>query len=99
MAMFQVTSAKLKSTAGELRGMNGKFKNKKQELSDKEQALCQMWEGEAKNAFHAAFLRDGQQMDAFYQLIEQYVEALLEIAKKYEIAEARNVQLASGRSY
>lgn len=44
-------------------------------------------------------LRDRQQMDAFYQLIEQYVQALLEIAARYEQAEARNRELAAARKY
>ncbi len=58
-----------------------------------------MWEGTARDTFHQAFLRDRQQMDAFYQLIEQYVQALLEIAARYEQAEARNRELAAARKY
>ena len=99
MAMIQVTSAKLKTPAQELQNLNGQFKNKSQELSGKEQALCQMWEGKAKDAFHAAYTKDVQQVEVFTQLIGQYVQALLEIAQRYEQAEARNAELAGSRSY
>ena len=58
-----------------------------------------MWEGEARDTFHQAFTRDKQQMDVFHQLIAQYVQALLEIAARYEQAEARNREIASARNY
>ena len=65
----------------------------------KAQILCQMWEGKAKDAFRVAFERDCQQMEAFHGLIERYVQALMEIAGRYEQAEARNAEIAAGRSY
>lgn len=99
MAIIQVTSARLRETAQELQNLNGQFKNKVQELTGKEQALCQMWEGQAKDAFHAAYTRDSQQMDAFFQLIGQYAQALLEIAERYEQAEMRSAEIAGSRSY
>lgn len=99
MAMIQVTSARLRSAAGELQNLNGQFQGKARDLQGKEQALCQMWDGQAKDAFHSAFSRDSQQMDAFFRLINQYIQALLEIAKRYEQAEARNAQTASSRTY
>lgn len=99
MAMIHVTSARLRKAAQELQNLNSQFKNKSEDLSTKEQALCQMWEGQAKDAFHMAFLRDGQQMNAFHQLIVQYVQALLDIAARYEQAEARNTEIAGSRKY
>lgn len=99
MAMIQVAAARLRKAAQELQNLNNQFKNKSEDLSGKEQTLCQMWEGQAKDAFHTAFLRDGQQMEAFHQLIVQYVQALLEIATRYEQAEARNTEIAGSRRY
>lgn len=99
MAFFQVTSSELKSQAENLQNLNGQFKAKALELAEKEDGLCSMWEGAARDAFHQAFLRDRQQMETFGQLIEQYVQALLEIAARYEQAEARNMELAASRSY
>ena len=99
MAFFQVTSSVLRQKAGNLKQLNAQFKAKAAALSEKEASLCGMWEGTARDTFHQAFLRDRQQMDAFYQLIEQYVQALLEIAARYEQAEARNRELAAARKY
>lgn len=99
MAFFQVTSSELRNKASRLQELNGQFKAKAAELGDQEGSLCGMWEGEAKNVFHQAFLRDRQQMDAFCQLIGQYIQALLEIAARYEEAEARNREIAAVRKY
>lgn len=99
MAMIQVTSARLRNAAQELQNLNGQLKNKAQELSEKEQALSTMWEGQAKNAFHNAFLKDSGQMNNFCGLIQQYVQALLEIAERYEQAERRNTEIAGSRTY
>lgn len=99
MALIQVTAAELKAKANELRSCNGQFKSQVGNLESQEAALASMWEGEAKNAFHNAFNNDKTQMDAFYDLIEKYCQALEIIAQKYEQAEARNTEVASTRSY
>lgn len=99
MAFFQVTSSELKNKAGRLQELNSQFKAKASELGEKEASLCSMWEGTAKETFHQAFTRDRQQMDVFHQLINQYVQALLEIAARYEQAEARNREIAAARKY
>ncbi|MCR4740045.1 MAG: WXG100 family type VII secretion target [Lachnospiraceae bacterium] len=95
----QFTSNELRNKAEELRNLNGNFKAQTDSLQNTEEALRGMWEGEANNTFHAAFVRDKGQMDNFKQTIDQYTDALLTIASKYEEAEARNVALASNRTY
>ncbi len=99
MSFFQVTSSELRNRAGRISDLNGQFKAKAEQLGEQETALASMWEGQAKDAFHQAFMRDRQQMDVFHQLIAQYVQALLEIAARYEQAEARNREIAAARSY
>lgn len=99
MSFFQVTPRELRNRAGRISELNSQFRAKETELAEQESALCGMWEGGAKDAFHQAFTRDRQQMDAFHQLISQYVQALLEIAARYEQAEARNREIASARNY
>ena len=99
MGYIQVTSRELRNSAGRLQDLNSQFKAKATELAEKETSLCGMWEGSAEDAFHQAFTRDRQQMDAFYQLIAQYIQALLEIAARYEQAEARNREIAAARNY
>ncbi len=99
MSFFQVTPRELRNKAGKISELNSRFKAKQQELTEQESALCSMWEGGARDTFHQAFTRDRQQMDVFHHLISQYVQALLEIAARYEQAEARNREIASARSY
>lgn len=99
MALIRVTASQLKSQASSLRGLNGNFKSAVGRLESQEGTLASMWEGEAKNAFHNAFLSDKGQMDKFYELIEKYCQALEEIAKNYEQAEIQNTDTASKRSY
>ena len=99
MSYFEVTSGEVRSKAAALLELNQQFRNKANELTEKEGSLTQMWEGEAKNLFHQAYMQDKSQMDTFNQLIDRYVEALNDIAAKYEEAERRAAELAATRSY
>lgn len=99
MALIEVTSTELRNKAEQLSELNMQFENRKNELETQEISLTTMWEGEAKQLFHEAFLQDKEQMNVFIMLIRQYVDALLEIARRYEEAEARNAELAAARSY
>ena len=99
MSFFQVTAAELKNKAEQLKGLNSRFKSGVETLNNTEQSLKTMWEGEANDTFHAAFLRDKGQMDQFHSVIEQFIEALLTIAAKYEAAENKNISIAATRTY
>ena len=99
MSFFSVSAAELRKKAELLKGLNARFKTNVESLETTEQALKSMWEGQANDEFHAAFTRDKGQMDAFHTVIEQYIEALLIIAQRYEEAENRNIATASSRTY
>lgn len=99
MASFKVTSSQLTAKASELTSLNGQFKSAVGQLESSEMSLKTMWEGEANDAFHAAFTTDKGKMDEFYNLILTYIERLNSIAARYEQTEAANTQIASTRSY
>lgn len=99
MSFYQVTSSELRSRAEEMRGLNNRFKAEEENLRGSEQNLKTMWEGEANETFHAAFLRDASKMDLFYETVNQYIEALLVIAQRYEMAERKNTEIARNRTY
>lgn len=99
MAAFQVTASELKAKSNELRELNAQFKTQTGNLESQEGSLITMWEGEARNAFDAAFKNDKLQMDNFYNLIEQYCTTLDNMASKYEMAEAQNASIAQARKY
>ena len=94
-----VTASTLKSQAEELRQLNSTFKSTVSDLETTEGQLNSMWEGEANTAFHNAFTQDKTQMSNFYNAIEVYVDALLNIAAKYEQAESTNTETATVRNY
>ncbi len=96
---FTVTTAELNQKAGELRANNRNLTTQIENLKNQHSALHGMWEGDAKNAFDKAFNQDIQQMHDFYSEINKYVDKLVEIAKTYEQAEARNVETAHIRTY
>lgn len=99
MAEIIVTSATLRSKAEELNQLNEQFKNAVTSLTEEENTLRTQFEGEASDAFHAAFQKDTVQMQNFYNAIVQYVQKLTEIAAAYEKAEQANVSTATTRNY
>lgn len=98
MSFFQVTSSELKHRAEELRNLNQRFANEEEALSNYHNALNSMWEGETKEAFSREFIQDRAKMDLFKNAINQYIEALLVIASRYDEAESRNIAVAGARS-
>lgn len=99
MALIRVTASQLKAQAENLRTTNSNFKAQVANLENQELSLKNMWEGEANDAFHAAFCRDKIQMDNFFNAIQQYIAVLENIAAKYEQAEAQNTSTATTRNY
>lgn len=99
MSQFKVTASVLTSQASELSDLNGRFKSAVEQLVTSENNLNSMWDGEANDAFHTAFMSDKGKMDEFYNLIIQYVEKLNSIATRYTQSERANTEIASNRSY
>lgn len=99
MALISVTFEQLKAKAEELKGLNSQFQSQVTELTEIETELASMWEGQSRDAFHNAYNSDKAQMDNFYKVIEQYVQAILVSLAKYQQAEAQNFETASTRTY
>lgn len=97
MSEFMVISTQLRQKAEELRQLNSSFNAAVESLVSSENALTQMWEGEAHDAFHTEFEKDHEQFNVFHEGIEQYIQALLDAAQKYEEAESKNLSIAQTR--
>ncbi|MBE6707688.1 MAG: WXG100 family type VII secretion target [Ruminococcaceae bacterium] len=97
--MIRVSANELIAKANELKNLNAQLKAAIGELEANEETLRTMWEGEANDAFHTAFTNDKIQMTNFYNAIEVYIYRLLEIAAKYQQAEATSKEIASARTY
>lgn len=99
MSFIQASSNDLRNRSEQLMSLNQRFKAEKENLSSNEMALKSMWEGEATEAFHIAYMRDAGQMDAFMEIINNYAQVMESIAERYESAEAKNLSVASNRTY
>lgn len=99
MAEIKVISGELRAKAAELRQTNSQFKKAVEDMTSSEQQLMGMWDGEAKDTFHQAYNSDVQQMNTFYQAIEQYCQTLEQAATQYENTEKKNQNIASSRTY
>lgn len=99
MSAYKVTASVLKSQANELSDLNSRFKSEVAKLETSESSLNSMWDGEANDAFHTAFMNDKGKMDEFYNLILTYVERLNSIATRYEQSEQTNTEIATNRTY
>ena len=99
MAEFNVSLNELVAKANQLNELNQTFKGQVNTMSDIENGLNGMWEGEARTTFHNAFVQDANQMVAFYNAVNKYVETLINTVQKYQEAEVRNVEIGKTRSY
>lgn len=99
MSFFQIDSKNLRNEGSRLEELIQKFRGEKENLTANEQTLKSMWEGEANENFHQAFMRDLGQMEAFIDLLVNYVRVMETIADRYDNAEARNMGIASNRIY
>ncbi len=97
MSMFRVTTTILRAEAEKLKELNEQFKSNVEMLTEKENSLSGMWEGEARNAFHTAYSNDKVQFDNFYRVINEFVNRLQEDAAAYDKAESIAVDIATKR--
>lgn len=99
MAEIKVTASELRNKAQSLSQLNKSLESQINALQQSESGLNNMWDGEAKTAFHNAFMHDKQEMTEFKQAVDKYVQALEQIAQMYEKAEQQNTQTATNRNY
>lgn len=94
---FKVNPQELVKQAQELQSLNERFKTEVSTMTDKEQALSGMWEGEARNAFHNAYATDVEKFQNFYNGIARFVQALSDAATEYAKGEQAAASLANKR--
>jgi len=94
-----VTAQKLRDTAERLRALNGRLREEVNTMSSRERSLNGMWDGQANDTFHGAYMHDVHEYEDFMNAINEYIAALLQAANEYEAAENRNRSIASNRTY
>ena len=98
MAAFEVDTRLVQQTASELRQMNSKFQKQVNDLEASKRSLDSKWDGEANDAFNLAFMEDKGYMTQFFNVIQQYCQALETIVREYNDAERRTSQIARERT-
>ena len=88
----------VQQTASELRQMNSKFQKQVNDLEASKRSLDSKWDGEANEAFNRAFMEDKGYMTQFFNVIQQYCQALETIVREYNDAERRTSQIARERT-
>ena len=91
MSFYQVDSRQLRSRKDDLISLMQRFKQEKETLCAKENALRSMWEGAANEGFHTQFMKNAGQMDAFIDVVNQYINVMENVAGRYDMAEQRNI--------
>lgn len=95
---FRVVPQELVKQAQELQSLNERFKEEVSSMTEKEQALSGMWEGEARNAFHNAYAVDAEKFQNFYNGIVRFIQALSDAAQEYVKAEQTAASIGSQRA-
>ncbi|MBR4574120.1 MAG: WXG100 family type VII secretion target [Lachnospiraceae bacterium] len=91
MSFYQIDSRSLRTKREELAGLAARFRQEKETLISKESALLAMWEGQAKSAFHSVFVKNSGMLDAFSEVVDQYIGVMGAIADRYDAAEQKNL--------
>lgn len=99
MAKFEVSTAQQRNVISSLQSANQQFQQRVADLKNKETELSAMWKGDSNTAFRQAFANDATAWDKFYNLMNQYIQALEKISQAYEQAENTNVSTARTRSF
>lgn len=97
MSSFSVTSAQLRKAAEDLRRKNDSFNSSVENLVTIEETLNKSWEAPSQEIFHSGFMTDKGKYDAFHTGINEYADALIEIAEEYERKEQANKSIAESR--
>lgn len=96
---FQVTFAELTAAADQIAADNEQFRARVSEMEGYRAELAGMWEGEANTAFNNALTQDQEKWTSFSTLIDQYSQALRQVAQTLQQAEAESTQIAASRTY
>ena len=91
MSFYQINSKSLRAKREELVSLLARFRTQKEELVSREGALLAMWEGDAQTAFHSGFVKNSGLLDAFAEVVEQYLNVIEAIADRYDAAENKNI--------
>lgn len=98
MSSLMISTNAVREKINQLTQLNSEFVNLVNEMSEQVSGLCDMWEGDARDAFLKNYGTSSQQFDAFSKGIQQYCQALAAMAEEHDRNEAANADIAASRS-
>lgn len=87
MAEFKVTPQVLRSTASNIKSINGNIQGVMRDIETEMKNMKRRWESEAANAFISKFSGLKDNFEAYYKVIDSYTNFLESTAKAYEDAD------------
>lgn len=96
---YKVTPQQLVSTADALEELRARYREQISSLSDKQQELRGMWEGEANEAFNTSFGQGMESHRSFDNVLQQYTQTLRSAASMYAKAEQQAADVARTRTF
>ncbi len=93
--IFVRSSSDIEQIINKLKQQNEELRERKQQLDTEKNTLCDLWQGEASQAFSNRYEEKIKNLVAFSELIDTYVQGLTKIKTEYENAEAANKAIAS----
>lgn len=94
MAQIQLTAAAMEDKKGQLTTLLAQFRDELDTLSQIVSQLKNEWEGDASEAFQAAYQKKRQRFEMAAQAIQKYIDVLGRIIDQYKTTESLNTQIA-----
>lgn len=98
MSKYEVSTQELNRAVSLLTEKSCSLKTKIAELLALQENLSTQWSGDASKAFSESFRSDHSQWVRFTQVLDNYIQTLLQISKLYDNTEARNLEIIKSRS-
>lgn len=98
MSKYEVSTQEIYSAVSLLTEKSCLLKTRIAELLALQENLSTQWSGDASKAFSESFRSDHSQWVRFTQVLDNYIQTLLQISKLYDNMEARNLEIIESRS-
>lgn len=95
MAEFIVTGQTVKAKADDFMRYSSDVRTKAEELTALIASLDEIWEGDAHDAFKAAYEKNKIALENYAVILQKYSSALQDISNDYDVSESKNTQLAN----
>jgi WXG100 family type VII secretion target len=98
MNRLTVSTQELTKSVSDLTEKSCSIKRKIAELLELQENLSTQWSGDASVAFAQAFQADYAQWINFAQVLDNYIQTLIQISQYYENAESKNLEIIASKS-